>query len=66
MVLTEMKRRGKSVRGPYLAWLEFYKMVHEMGQDADQLVGKLFVKFRLFQNPCIEYLVLILILKNSV
>lgn len=39
LIMTEMKRRGKNVRGPYLAWLELYKMVHENGQDADALVG---------------------------
>lgn len=48
LLMTEMKRRGKTVRGPYLAWLELYKMVHEKGQDADQLVGdiiEIFVQY---------------------
>lgn len=48
LLMNEMKKKGKNVRGPYLAWLEFYKMVHERGQDADQLVGdivELFVQY---------------------
>ncbi|KAE8748112.1 hypothetical protein FOCC_FOCC005115 [Frankliniella occidentalis] len=48
LLMNEMKRRGKNVRGPYLAWLELYKMVHEKGQDADQVVGdivELFVQY---------------------
>lgn len=48
LLMTEMTRSGKTVRGPYLAWLELYKMVHDKGQDADQLVGELLGHF----SPC--------------
>lgn len=59
LLMTEMKRRGKNVRGPYLAWLELYKLVDEKGLDADETVGMFqvrgLIKFFITVADCLNY-----------
>jgi hypothetical protein len=39
LVLSENEALSRRLRGPYLAYLEFYRRLHERGDNAEELLG---------------------------
>jgi len=39
LVLSENEAMSKRLRGPYLAYLEFYRRLHERGEKPEELLG---------------------------
>jgi hypothetical protein len=39
LVLTENEALSRRLRGPYLAYLEFYRRLHERGENPEELLG---------------------------
>jgi hypothetical protein len=39
LVLSENEALSRRLRGPYLAYLEFYRRLHERGENPEELLG---------------------------